>query len=459
MRRRTFLTAAVAVPGAVMLAPRVAGAAITAGDGPYGALSPTPDALGLLLPDGFTARVVATSGEVVAGSDYEWHPFPDGGACFNAGLDTDAWIYVSNSEFGVGTSGVGALAFDGDGAVTHAYPILTGSTRNCAGGPTPWGTWLSCEEVEGGKVYECDPTGRRDAVDLPALGRFIHEAACVDPDREQLYLTEDAPDGRLYRFTPGEYPDLTSGVLEVAAVTEGDVTWVEVPDPSGAFAPTRRQVAESTAFNGGEGIWYRDDIVWFVTKGDAGVWKLDAAAQRIEQIYRGADGEIVLGGPDNITLSDSGDLYVCEDQGADQQVVLITPDGVVAPVLQLTGQTGSELAGVAFDPSGTRMYVSSQRGNGGLGITYEITGPFRVPKPTVTTVLPSTTASPPTLTATTVSDTTRAIASTVAGDDGGTFPLVPIGIGGALVAAVGYGAYRLRTRRTSPDIHLPDNDR
>jgi secreted PhoX family phosphatase len=443
MRRRTFLTAAAAAPLA-SLAPRVAGAAIHAGDGPYGALATAPDALGLLLPDGFTARVVATSGEVVAGSDYEWHPFPDGGACF--ATDAGGWIYVSNSEFGVGTSGVGAIAFDGDGRIIGAYPILTGSTRNCAGGPTPWGTWLSCEEVEGGKVYECDPTGTAAAVDLPALGRFIHEAACVDPDREQFYLTEDAPDGRLYRFTPEAYPSLTSGVLEVAAVSGAEVTWIEVPDPSGAFAPTRRQVAASTAFNGGEGIWYRDGIVWFVTKGDSGVWKLDAAAQRIEQIYRGADGEVVLGGPDNITLTDTGDLYVCEDQGADQQVVLITPDGIVAPVLQLTGQTGSELAGVAFDPSGTRMYVSSQRGNGGLGITYEVSGPFRMPEPETTT-LPPTTSSPPTVTDTTVSGTTRAIASTVAGDEGGTSPLVPIGIGGALVAAVGYGAYRLRTRR------------
>lgn len=448
MRRRTFLTTAVAAPVLAVAGGRRAGAQIEVGDGPYGPLATTADANGILLPEGFSSRILATSGEIVAGTEYTWHVFPDGGATFES--DGGGWIYVSNSEAGVGTSGVGALAFDERGEIIDAYSICLGTTRNCAGGPTPWATWLTCEEIEGGKVLECDPRGEQDPVILPLLGAFIHEAACVDPDGKALYLTEDAPDGRFYRFTPESYPDLTTGVLEVAQLDDsGAVSWLPVPDPSAAQTTTRLQVPESTAFNGGEGIWYQEGFVWFVTKGDGGVWKLDVAAQTIEPVYKAADGEIVLNGPDNLMVSATGDVYVCEDAGEDQQLVVITPDGVIAPILQLTGQSGSELAGAAFNPAGDRLYISSQRGgSGGGGVTYEITGPFRQPEP------------PPTTTAeTTVSPTTAAIASTRApasdgatsDDDGGLSPIVPIGIGGALAAALGYGAYRLRTRRpTTP---------
>ncbi len=442
MRRRSFLLAAATAPGFAVAGSRIALAQVEAGDGPYGPLASSPDANGILLPDGFSSRVLATSGETVAGTGYVWPVFPDGGVVFPG--DNGGWIYVSNSEAGEGTSGVSALVFDASGSVVDAYSIATGTTRNCAGGPTPWGTWLSGEEYESGVIVECDPTGAAEAIRHPAMGVFIHEAACVDPEREVVYLTEDAPDGRFYRFTPDNYPDLSAGLLEAAQIDDaGNVTWLTVPDPIATANKTRLQVPESTVFNGGEGIWYRDGIVWFVTKGDGGVWKLDAAAQTIEAVYKAAEGEVVLNGPDNIVLSEFGDVFVCEDFGEDQQVVLITPDGVIAPVLQLTGQSGSELAGAAFDSSGTRMYVSSQRGGTGGGITYEITGPFRQP------VAPTTTS------ATTVSETTKAIAATTAaggsasddGDDGA--PIVPIGIGAALVAALGFGAYRLRTRPVS----------
>jgi len=414
-----------------------------AGDGPYGPLASKPDALGLLLPDGFEARLLATAGETVAGTDYEWHVFPDGGACFDT--DGGRWIYVSNSEAGDGTSGAGAIAFAADGTVIDAYPILSGSTRNCGGGPTPWGTWLSGGEVERGKVWECDPRGEIEASERLALGRFIHEAVCVDTDDERLYLTEDAPDGRFYRFTPDEFRDLSSGLLEVAVLDAGTVTWLEVPDPQAETTPTRQQVPASTAFIGGEGIWYRDGVVWFVTKGDHGLWRLDVGAQTMEQVYKGVDDEVVLGEPDNITITAFGDVLVCEDQGDEQQVVLITPDGTIAPILQLTGHVGSELAGVAMNPAGDRLYVSSQRGGqSSAGLTYEIRGPFRgAPAATTTTGAPATsTAAGPTSVAIAIS--TAATNSGSDDDDGA--PVALIGVGGALVAGLAYGAYRLRTR-------------
>ncbi len=378
--RRMFLGSAAAVAMAVGVRPDLAGADSDRRPGPdFGPLR-APDANGLALPRGFRSRVVARSGQPVGPSGYVWHIFPDGGATFRT--RGGGWIYVSNSEtFGPADGGVGALRFDRDGRLLDAYPILTGSTRNCAGGPTPWGTWLSGEEVAAGKIWECDPTGRRPGTDRPALGRFTHEAAAVDDTGRVVYLTEDTSDGRLYRFTADRAGDLSTGRLEAARVDGSQVTWLPIPDPSAAVTPTRAQVPETTAFAGGEGIWWNDHAITFVTKRDRKVWRLDTRRQEIAVYYDAlaATANGVLGEPDNITVTDRGVVFISEDQSAEQQIVMITPDGTVAPVLQLFNQTGSELTGLAFAPCGDRMYVSSQRGadnSTGAGITYEISGPF-----------------------------------------------------------------------------------
>jgi secreted PhoX family phosphatase len=220
-----------------------------------------------------------------------------------------------------------------------------------------------------------------------ALGAFTHEAVAVDPVRLQLYLTEDVPDGCWYRFTPASIdenrrPDLTKGRLEVAEVVSrdtGEVRWRALNDAAGRGQATRYQVKQATRFSGAEGCWHANGVVYFSTKGDDRIWAYTIATQRLQLIYdAGRYEQPVLRGVDNVTVSASDDVLVAEDNG-DMQIVAITPERAVVPVVQVVGQPDSEVTGPAFDPSGTRLYFSSQWGTTGMGrdgITYEVTGPF-----------------------------------------------------------------------------------
>ena len=380
--RRAFLTRTLAASAAIGLGPaawsRIFAGTSDIGESPYGPLG-DPDANGVRLPSGFSARLLATTGEIVSGTDYVWHGQPDGGATFAA--PGGGWVYTSNSELNGTRGGVGAIRFDASGEVVDAYRILARTKWNCAGGATPWGTWLSCEEHRAGVVWECDPFAPGQGIARPALGKFAHEAAAVDPNTGYVYLTEDHGRSRLYRFRPDSRGDLSAGTLEAAAIdAHGYVTWVTVPQDR----PYRGE--DTSMFDRGEGAWFADGHMYFCTTTDHRVWALDVASGRIEVIYDavllGADAP--LREPDNVTVhARSGDIYVAEDDDDLQLVLLADQFGqrIAAPFLQFVGHAGSEVTGPAFNPDGTRLYVSSQRGtdggNNGPGMTFEIRGPFR----------------------------------------------------------------------------------
>jgi hypothetical protein len=308
------------------------------------------DANGLMLPLGFTSRVIARSGADVAG--YLWHSAPGGGACFPAGT---GWIYVSNSDVPM-VGGAGAVRFDADGGIADAYPTLSGTDLNAAGGATPWHTWLSCEMSDRGQVWETDPLGTDKAVARPAMGVFRHQACAVDTDREVVYLTEGQSDGGFYRFTPTSWPDLTTGVLELRA----GHGWARVPDPLALARPTRWQIVGATTFDGGADCFYAAGVCWFGTRGDGRAWAYDAMADTVTEC------EFVPAEP--LTRTVRGAHEIC----------LVVPNHGVAPFVRLVGHERSEIAGAALSPNGTRLYFSSPRGATGspaAGVTYEVTSP------------------------------------------------------------------------------------
>lgn len=390
LTRRDALRAGAGVAGGIALGGGLLGRALESlaspavvGPGPYGPLR-RPDANGVRLPKGFSSKVVARVGQEIGPRPYRFHQLPDGMGTFRTG--DRGFILTSNSEMpyvaGKAEIGAAAIRFDHRFRVTDAYPILKGTDINCAGGVTPWGTWLSCEEKAAGRVFECDPYGRKEALARPAMGVFKHEAASVDPVGRKVYMTEDLGDGGFYRFVPDDYPDLSAGRLEIAVVRDsGRVDWARVPDPElTGSVPTRQQVTGSTEFRRGEGMWFDGGVIYFATTQDDRVYAYHCASRELEVLYDGAalGGRAPLNDSDNVTVSPiSGDLYVCEDAG-DHRMCIISTEGEAAVFVQLPGEehANSELTGPVFDPTGSRLYFASQRAVP-AGVIYEISGPFR----------------------------------------------------------------------------------
>lgn len=400
----------------------------------YGALVPDPAGL-LDLPQGFSYRVLSKlgaamddggtvpdradgmgcfdigNGELALVRNHELQPQHDAGGPIAKGFGKKDGVFVPG---GTTTIVLDAATL----SVKRQFRSLGGTIRNCSGGVTPWGTWLTCEEApigpgeprgqgldkSHGWVFEVPASARGlvDAVALTAMGRFNHEAACVDPASGIVYQTEDRDDSVLYRFLPAVPGKLAQGGRLQAMVIEGladtrnwdvsdsgrampvgkpyPVRWVDLDDVEAPKDDLRARAAAKGAalVARGEGLHMGENAV-FACCTNGGAKKLGqilkltpglAGAPDTVELFFESQSIDQFNYGDNLTVAPSGHLFVCEDQYTDvvdNHIRGITPQGAAYEFARLTAQT--ELAGGCFSPDGKWLFVNAYSPTATLAIT------------------------------------------------------------------------------------------
>lgn len=399
--------------------------------GDYGPLVADGDDL-LDLPRGFRYRVLSEKGSRLSGGA-RVPARADGMAAFAGRGGTT--VLVRNHELSAegpqaatppvegrnpymrdAPGGTTAVVVSPDRRVLDEYVSSSGTRANCAGGRTPWGTWLTCEENRDdghGFVFEVmpgDPENDLSRQPIHAMGRFRHEAAAVDPSTGIVYLTEDdygmgdVPDApgdegersgsSLFRYIPndrGKRPGAlhAGGTLEVMALAEDVPTrnadlleerraLAVVWKPVGSEDPKADALATDGAarFNRLEGAYFAGGAFWFDdTEGGeerrGQIFRYLPAPNTLELFYEGRDAS-QIDKPDNITITPWGDLLFVENGSDDNRIVGVRPEG---SLYELASTGVSELAGPTFAPDGRTLFVNVQE----LGLTVAIWGPFARP--------------------------------------------------------------------------------
>ncbi len=414
----------------------------------YGPLVPDPGGL-LALPAGFSYKLVARAGITTLESGEVTPGRADGTACFvrhggngsvlvvnhenGASANVIAVPHLDGLTYDAGAAfgGTTNIEVDKDHNRVREYVSLAGTFVNCAGGKTPWHTWLTCEEADDipsptnglqqrhGYVFEVDPH-KQDAnlnpKPLQFLGRFQHEAVAVDPDTYVIYETEDAtaPNGLFYRWTPPDsalplekgslraLPD-GAGTLEamrasangvfvpdLSVATEPgttyDVFWEAVPERDELVTPLRVQVTTGTRSRKLEGCWWGDGGAYVVasfarsTDGSAAqhdgqVWFFDPLTQTLTLKLWFAmtpNQAVDVDGPDNITISPYGGVILAEDGAGRQHIVGSTDTGETF-FFGLNELNNSEFAGPTFSQNKKTLFVNIYN----PGNVFAITGPWR----------------------------------------------------------------------------------